>query len=182
MDNFYTSEMIKYDYQAIKNMQPVCLFLIGLPGSGKTTFRDNFLRDISSNGCRNEWVTISPDSFIERYAENTQSTYSESFTEASIFANLHAMMVFEKAVDRMESVIIDRTNTNILSRSKYLPKITDSYKKVSVNIGAPYDRIIQVNEERKEIGRCVPDSVLNRMIDNYEPPSLDEGFDAVYKL
>ena len=51
---------------------PVAYILIGLPGSGKSTW-------IRNNQTKDDFVVISSDDEIEKYAKSQSKTYSEVF-------------------------------------------------------------------------------------------------------
>ena len=85
-------------------MQEVVV-LIGAPGSGKTTWRRDFL-------ARNpDYVVVSSDDGVEAEAVARGVTYSDAFAEAIGKADEDARNNFFDAIKDGKSVIIDRMNT-----------------------------------------------------------------------
>lgn len=79
-----------------------------------------------------------------------------------------------------EAVVLDSTMVSRMSRSAIL----NIWKGLggTVDCVVPFrviDDILASNAGRS-VGRRIPDYAIDRMIKQWEPPSLDEGFDHVY--
>jgi len=148
-----------------------CYQLIGVPGSGKSTWAS----------CQ-EWsegiVYVSTDEFVEDYAKSVGSTYSEVFAD-----------YMPKAVDLMcdkviwarkegKDIIWDQTSTTVKSRSRKFNMLPDYY----------HIAIVFKTPEHKELmrrllsrpGKDIPDHVIASMITSWEEPTEEEGFKEIW--
>lgn len=149
---------------------PKCYQLIGVPCAGKSTW-------IKSQ----EWAVglpiVSTDNFVEAYAKEQGKTYNEVFKDympiaVKLMAN-QALVCQANGLD----VIWDQTSTSVISRKRKfntLPK----YEHIAVVFKTP-----EADELKKRLasrpGKNIPDSVMRSMIDNFEIPTLDEGFTKI---
>jgi predicted kinase len=100
-------------------------FLIGPPGSGKSTWRAKYL-----SKTKRPTTIISSDDMIDKYAEQHGMTYSEAFKVVSFNAiNTSITQNYKSALERGDDVIIDRTNMNAKSRKNFLDMVPSDYKK-----------------------------------------------------
>ena len=127
--------------------------MIGIPGSGKTTF------------CRERLfphhLYISLDQLRTRSAE------------AELFAF---------ALKRRKNCVIDNTNINLLERARYIPDARRSGARVVGYFFEPnLEACIERNAKR--VGRArAPEHVIRQKLSRFERPSLREGFDALYRV
>ena len=127
--------------------------MIGIPGSGKTTF------------CRERLfphhLYISLDQLRTRSAE------------AELFAF---------ALKRRKNCVIDNTNINLLERARYIPVAKREGARVVGYFFEPnLEACIERNAKR--VGRArVPEHVIQQKLSRFERPSLREGFDALYRV
>ena len=127
--------------------------MIGIPGSGKTTF------------CRERLfphhLYISLDQLRTRSAE------------AELFA-------FE--LRRRKNCVIDNTNINALERSRYIPAAKREGARVIGYFFEP-DPEACIARNAKRVGKArVPEHVIRQKLSRFECPSLREGFDALYRV
>lgn len=149
--------------------------LIGAPGSGKTTWRRDFLT-------RNpDYVVVSSDDGVEARAVADGVTYSEAFAGAISKADDEAREAFAAAIKDGKSVIIDRMNTTKRSRDRFLRRVGDTYRKVAVCFDTPREVVEARNAERRTYGRAVPDFVIASAFERFDPPGYDE-FDIVFSV
>ena len=149
---------------------PKAYILVGVPGSGKSTWAHG-----------QEWALscayINTDKFVEAYARTIGKTYSEVFE--AIMPRAVRMMMDEFISTREESqdMIWDQTSTTIHSRAKKLVMLPD-YRKIAVVFATP-DAAELSRRLNSRPGKVIPDHVVNSMIENFEQPTLAEGFDDI---
>ena len=146
--------------------------LVGLSGSGKSTYRNQISED-------NFDVVLSTDEYIEEYARLNGKTYNEVFHEQIKNAQKRFNENFNEAIKDGKNIIIDQTNLTVNSRRKKMARLPKEYKKYAVVFDVKGDDLKNVNEERKQFGRALPDNVIQSQIDSFEMPTKDEGFDQI---
>lgn len=146
----------------------IAYVLVGMPGSGKTAFREKL-----------KLTSISTDDIIERHARSFGKTYSEVFhitignAEKEMWANLG-----QTVNDRLPFVV-DRTNLTKKSRAKVLNRIPGYYTKIAIVFPSP-DNILEILVDRaKATGKDIPMAAIKEMNDNFVYPAHDEGFDII---
>ena len=146
----------------MKQIQNEIILLIGLPGSGKSTWAERYV---------SYWkhiVSISSDKIREEL-------YGDEATQGDnnkIFSLVRERT--EEALKNHKDVIIDATNMTIKDRSVYFD-IAKTYDAIVTGIlfDIPVEECKRRNSERD---RVVPDFVYDKMMKRYEPPQLSEGF------
>jgi len=149
--------------------KPILFMLVGLPGSGKSTYA-KMLQITSRNRGPNP-VIVSTDEIRGELLGNDED---QSGNE----------MVFETAYDRIchnllegLDVIFDATNINKKRRIFFLKKIGKiPCSRVCHVVMTPFEECLRRNAARE---RQVPEEVLKRMYMNWNPPHKHEGFDEV---
>jgi predicted kinase len=147
-----------------------CYQLIGVPGAGKSTW---IKEQIWALGL----TVVSTDAFVEDYARECGSTYTEVFDDympraVELMAN---QVVFAR--EHGHTILWDQTSTTIQSRKRKFNMLPD-YKMVAVVFRIPEEKELQ----RRLIGRpgkIIPPDVIKSMIDNFEEPTKEEGFDEI---
>ena len=150
---------------------PKCDQLIGIPGSGKSTW---------TNG--QDWALtcacVSTDKWVEIYAKEVGRTYSEVFTD---FMPTAVDLMAKEVVAAREigrNIIWDQTSTTIASRAKKFRMLPD-YEHIAVVFKTPEaDELKRRLESRP--GKSIPDHVIKSMIDNFEMPTEEEGFKEIW--
>lgn len=148
--------------------------LVGVPGSGKTTFRErNFELDHAVHVCS--------DSYIERIATMFGTTYNAIFRDAIKLAQNHCTREALRAIEKRLPVVWDQTNITVKSRKEKLELFPATYKKVAWVIPFPgweeLDRRLADPYRVRE--KTVPRSVIENMVKSYVRPTLFEGFDEI---
>ena len=148
-----------------------CYQLIGIPGSGKTTW-------VQNQDWFKECVYVSTDIWVELEAERQGKTYSEVFEEYMPKAvNIMSAQVVD-ARDQDKDIIWDQTSTTITSRMKKF-NMLPNYEHIAVVFKCP-----AVNELIRRLnsrpGKIIPLDVVESMVKNFEVPSEDEGFREIW--
>lgn len=159
-------------------MAKVLYVLVGLPGCGKTTWR-NFLTD--NNTDKNLYITISTDDYIEEQALLENKTYSEVFKQHIENAEEACWTRAEIAFNAGLDVIWDRTNLTVKSRKRVLNIAPNDYVKIAVVFPLPPNDVWQ-NRLMNRPGKVIPKEALDNMKALYVAPTVDEGFDYVLNI
>jgi predicted kinase len=150
---------------------PIAYILIGIPGSGKTTWA-------KSQDWFNNCVYISTDKFVEEYAHSQNKTYSEVFNE--YMPTAVDLMVKEVVKARQESknIIWDQTSTTIISRIKKFRMLPD-YEHIAVTFNTPNE--VELNYRlNNRPGKIIPNEVIKDMINKFEIPTEEEGYKEIW--
>lgn len=152
-------------------LMPEAIFLIGIPTSGKSTF--------SNNPKYSKYVRVSSDDILQEIAKERQQSYNAIFEGNIRFAQIAMMKVLRKAIEEDKSIIIDQTNLTKKSRREKIKLIPQHYKKTAVYFVIPLETALKRNTQRP--GKVIPPEVLERMLKQYQLPTLEEGFDQVIR-
>jgi predicted kinase len=150
---------------------PQCYQLVGVPGSGKSTWIRN-----------QDWAlgltVVSTDAFVEDYARTQGKTYSEVFTDYMPTAvDLMAEQVV-RAREHGHTVIWDQTSTTVASRAKKFRMLPD-YKHIAVVFKTPEHKELMCRLMSRP-GKDIPEHVIASMIASWEDPTEDEGFSEIW--
>jgi len=150
---------------------PKCYQLVGVPGSGKSTWVDN-----------QDWsllcAKISTDKWVEIYAKEVGRTYSEVFVDFMPTAvDLMAKEVVA-ARELKRDIIWDQTSTTVASRLKKFQMLPD-YEHIAVVFKTP-DRDELKNRLKSRPGKVIPKRVIEAMIEFWEEPTEEEGFTQIW--
>jgi len=151
---------------------PTLYMLIGLPGSGKSTWTANQMFDW------NNTVIASTDGFLDRFANDSGISYDDAFKVAYKDASNHLSKTIADAVKNGYNIIWDQTNVMKGARIKKLRKIPDSYKKIAVYFPAPDEKEL-ARRLASRPGKTISPHIYQDMLNNLEIPTKDEGFDDV---
>ena len=148
-----------------------CYQLVGVPGSGKSTWIDN--QDWALTCAR-----VSTDKWVEIYAKEVGRTYSEVFTDfMPIAVDLMAKEVVV-ARDMKRDIIWDQTSTTIASRAKKFRMLSD-YEHIAVVFKTP-EHTELMRRLMSRPGKEIPDHVIASMIASWEDPTEEEGFKEIW--
>jgi len=149
---------------------PHCLFLVGLPLSGKST-------SLLYN--RND-VVISFDDEIMRLSNGR--TYNEIWNEPNIKEQAEKNMNHRlmNAIKEKKNIVIDKTNLSAKSRRFVINQLTSDYL-IKANVFlTSFEDITERNVFRNaEMGKFIPIGVIESMIKNFACPMGDE-MDEIY--
>lgn len=160
--------------------QPKFIMLVGAPGSGKSTWIDQFVSS-SEDG----WVVLSTDKYIEDWAVARGMSYAEAFVHPKFSFKKDAQakinIGLRQALNKGQNIIWDQTNMTANTRRKKLGQIPDVYETAAIAFEIDREELTRRGEKRKgETGKTVPLKVIDDMIASYEQPSKSEGFDTVH--
>jgi predicted kinase len=151
---------------------PTLYMLIGVPGSGKSTWIKSQNFDPSTT------VVASTDNEIERVAAAAGKTYSDVFTDTIKGATAIVTQNVVDAVRNGKDIVWDQTNTGVKARKQKLDMIPKSYKKVAVVFPTP--GAVELGRRLAgRVGKNIPDHVMRTMISGLQPPTAAEGFDKI---
>ena len=145
-------------------MKPSMIMLVGIPGSGKSTYANKLAKEINA-------IVLSSDSLREEmFGDVNDQGHNEE-----VFKELHARS--KNLLSTLNNIIYDATNIKIKNRQSYLNELKgiDCYKKCIV-FATPYELCLQNNSQRD---RVVPESVIKRMRESFHFPLYNEGFDEI---
>jgi predicted kinase len=147
--------------------------LVGVPASGKTTWANNqsFTKDC---------VIISTDQYVEEYAAQTGKTYTEVFQEYMPIAVDRMTDAVIEAREAGRNIIWDQTSTSIATRAKKFRMLPDYYA-IAVVFSIPERQELERRLASRP-GKIVPIDAVDRMIGNWEEPTLKEGFMEIWKV
>jgi hypothetical protein len=150
---------------------PKCYQLIGVPCAGKSTWIKDQVWALGL-------TVVSTDAFVEDYARECGSTYSEVFDDympraVELMAN---QVVFAR--EHSHTVIWDQTSTTVKSRARKFRMLPD-YEHIAVVFRTPELDVLKQRLASRP-GKDVPWEVVQGMIDNWEEPTEDEGFTEIW--
>ena len=150
---------------------PKCYQLIGVPGSGKSTWVD---KQAWAFSC----AKVSTDKWVEIYAKEVGRTYSEVFKDFMPTAvDLMAKEVVA-AREMNRDIIWDQTSINVNSRSKKFRMLPD-YEHIAVVFKTPEHKELMRRLFNRP-GKDIPDHVIASMIASWEDPTEEEGFKEIW--
>lgn len=127
------------------------MIMIGIQGSGKSTFYHKFLKD--------DFVRVNLDTLRTRHREK---------------------LLIEECVENKKSFAVDNTNPTRLDRERYIPLAKAAgYRIVGYFMQSKIRECIKRNNKRQGKER-VPEGAIVSTSNKLEMPSYDEGFDELY--
>ena len=160
--------------QKINDKPNKIIMTIGVPGSGKSTFAQDF---ITKN---KDFVILSRDQLVENNLnKSTYNNYNDSFKDEEYqkFITKEFDKEYDDTIKNSKNIIIDMTNLTHKSRNKKLVKIPfDKYYKIAEVFIRPYNDIMKTNNERKD--HFIFRNTLEGMMTMFRVPLYDE-FDEI---
>lgn len=150
---------------------PTAYILIGIPASGKSTW-------VKNQKWSKDCVIASTDSYVEAFARSVNKSYTEVFNEIMPKAVEQMANDVVEAREAGKDIIWDQTSTTLSTRAKKI-KMLDGYTKIAVVFKIP-DMDVLKKRLASRPGKDVPWEIVSNMINNFEHPSLEEGFDQIW--
>jgi predicted kinase len=142
--------------------KPRIVLLVGLPGSGKSTWAEGKPGVLSSDALR-ELLADDPDN---------QNIH------ARVFRVLRDLLKHRLALKR-PLTYVDSTNLTPYERRPYVKLANLHHAEIeAVFFDVPTAECIRRSQSRK---RVVPQEVIQKMAERLVPPDLKEGFSRVYR-
>lgn len=150
---------------------PKLYMLVGIPCSGKSTWVSNQYWSIPCS-------RINTDKWVEFYAKEVGMTYSDVF---EMFMPMAVELMTKEVIAARElsrDIIWDQTSTTIKSRKKKFLMLPD-YHAIAVVFKTPTTKELEFRLQNRP-GKIVPKHVVQSMIDNWEEPTIEEGFKDIW--
>jgi predicted kinase len=143
-------------------MKPTLYMMVGFPASGKSTFAKSLSGDyISSDSIRE----------ILYGREDIQGDYRQVFAYVDLATSLSLK------ADR--NVILDCTNLKLSDSQEQLRKYRELADVICVFVDTPLKECKRRNQLRS---RHVPEYVYDAMLENFTPPTMEEGFSDLWVI
>lgn len=141
---------------------------VGLPGSGKSTYAKEFIKD-------QQVEYLSSDSLRAVFGKDE----SDQSVTPKVFSHIKTKV--DEFLKDGKNVLVDATSVNRKERSDYI-NTAKKYGSKVVAVVFRMDRngLIARNKKRgDEGGRVVPDWVIDKMLNKFEEPDFNEGIDVI---
>lgn len=154
---------------------PKLYMLIGVPGSGKSTWYKN--QDWLGED-KKDHKYVSTDQHVEGYAQDQGKTYNEVFKEYMPTAVKQMEININMACALQLDIVWDQTNTSVKSRKSKLAMLPN-YEKIAVVFRTP-DAEELARRLASRPGKSIPDNIMRSMIDSFVEPTEEEGFKEIW--
>ena len=148
-----------------------CYQLIGVPGSGKSTW-------VKNQDWAKDCVVVSTDEFVEDYAKEVGSTYNEVFDDYMPTAVKLMADKVVRAREQGKDIIWDQTSMSIKSRKRKFNMLPD-YEHIAVIFKTPEPLELKRRLNSRP-GKNIPDHVMKSMIKSFDIPTVEEGFKEIW--
>lgn len=149
-----------------------CYILIGIPGSGKSTWIKSQPFDWGRT------VVASTDDYVDAEALRQGKTYSEIFKDTMPLAVAYMATTVIDAVKVNKDIIWDQTSVTVPSRRKKFRMLPPNYEVIAVVFKTP-DKAELTRRLKSRPGKEIPKYVIESMRANWEEPTLAEGFGSI---
>lgn len=150
---------------------PKCYQLIGVPGSGKTTWYST-----------QDWAVtcayVSTDKWVDIYAKEVGRTYSQVFVDFMPTAVELMAKEVVLARDSGRDIIWDQTSTTVKSRLKKF-NMLPNYDHIAIVFKTPEQKELNLRLSSRP-GKEIPPDIIASMIAGWEEPSEEEGFKEIW--
>lgn len=132
-------------------MERTMVIMIGIQGSGKSTFYQNYLAD--------NYVRVNLDTLKTRHQEG---------------------LLISECIKAGKNFAVDNTNPTREDRQRYIPTARDAgYKIVGYFMESKLKVCIERNQQREGVAR-IPSMAIAATSNKLQIPTYDEGFDELY--
>lgn len=150
---------------------PKCYQLVGIPGSGKSTW-------VANQDWVKDCVVVSTDYFVEKFARRLGKTYSEVFADVMPRCIRLMMRRVRIAEAKRQDIIWDQTSTSLVSRIRKFSALPN-YEHIAVVFKTPDEEELNRRLGARP-GKNIPKDVIDLMICGFEEPSEEEGFKEIW--
>lgn len=155
--------------------KPIAFILVGLPGSGKSTWSQILLNS-------GQFDLISTDYFIDRYANSIGKTYTDVFVSYYKEAEKINNDYLNQVIECNRNLIWDQTNTTVKARKSKINKLENYIKIAVVFTISEKVQAERIANRKAETGKDIPANVLNSMRNGFEMPTIEEGFNQIIEV
>lgn len=153
-------------------MRPMFIMMVGLSGSGKSTYAKVFANNYKLHNSMTSDIIIHSSDDLRAVKYGDASIQGDN---TKLFNELHKLIIAD--LDAGKSVIYDATNLSMKRRKNFLKSIEHfKCQKIAVVVMTPYDECLRRCSLRK---RQVSDKVVFRQLKNFQFPILAEGWDDI---
>lgn len=143
------------------------VILMGIPGSGKSTWAKNHIKP--------EDVYIARDEIRFSLLQPGEDYFSH---EKEVCRIMYEKI--NRALSENKTVFVDATHLNPASRNKLLRNIKHKVETKIVWIKTPLSVALERNEKRAGTRSYVPRDQICHMYKSMTKPTFEEGFDVIY--
>lgn len=139
------------------------IMLIGIPGSGKSTVAQSLAKNHNA-------TVVSTDRLRQQFTGSAENFSMDNFVFSTAHRKIRTLLMQDK------NAIYDATSLTRNDRKKVLNIIPERAIKKCYFINISLSSALARNANRK---RVVPRQVIIKMHERLQPPSLEEGWDAI---
>jgi len=148
-------------------------FLVGLPGSGKSTWRTQYGQG-KNIVCRDDIILEMGNG--KKYTEAYHTVDASKVT-------MEVKQRWESHLRNREDVVLDMTNLVKSHRNEMLQRLPKTYKKKAIIFLCGWKELIERNEHRhKTEGKRIPDHVYYDMATRFTMPSFEEFDEITFRI
>lgn len=147
------------------------IMLIGLPASGKSTFRKYICEKY------NDIIVVSNDDYIEEKGMEKSLTYNQAFHDKEVQSECKTYIenIFTKAMEENKDILIDRTSLTMKSRKRVISRLPSDYKIHYVWFNIPRCYVNHNMFERYlSTGKIISKNIVDDMENWFQPPIESE--------
>lgn len=169
----YRDTMIDIHGYKFKNLKKTITLMVGLPGSGKSTYIEAHLNDA---------FLVSRDQFIEKLGQGRN--YDEKLGYFELNKRAKAVMEkefdtsFEAACLNHDNLVIDMTNLTRKNRRSFVSKAKNGFKIKMIVFTSGLKECEARNNNRK--GKNIKPDTLKRMASRFDFPLFDEAHEVEF--
>jgi predicted kinase len=155
--------------------KPIAFIMVGLPGSGKSTWSKTLLQS-------GQFDLISTDHFIDLEAQKQGKTYDDLHREYIKEADKICRSYLKEVIEAKRNLIWDQTNLSVKSRRSCVQQLKD-YVRIAVVFKIDKETLQSRLNLRAEVeGKTISESILSRMCNYFQIPTLEEGFHQIIEV